>query len=54
MYIYMLNKSLNFWILLRAVRDFTESSQGAGLLPLSGVLPDMKSDTERYVTLQQM
>ncbi|KAI9596629.1 NEDD8-activating enzyme E1 regulatory subunit [Syncephalis fuscata] len=47
-------QSSNFWILLRAVRDFTESTEGAGLLPLSGVLPDMKADTERYVALQQI
>ncbi|RKP23875.1 NEDD8-activating enzyme E1 regulatory subunit [Syncephalis pseudoplumigaleata] len=47
-------QSSNFWILLRAMRDFTASSQGAGLLPLSGTLPDMKSDTENYVALQQI
>ena len=53
-----------FWLLLRAVRDFTELSveEGGGrlttedgvmdMLPLAGSLPDMKSDTTSYVTLQ--
>ncbi|KAM0750517.1 NEDD8-activating enzyme E1 regulatory subunit [Meredithblackwellia eburnea MCA 4105] len=44
--------SSNFWILLRAVRNFVEHPSSEGLLPLSGALPDMKADTQRYVGLQ--
>lgn len=51
-------QSPNFWLLLRAVRDFvqlpTSSGGGGGLLPLSGALPDMKAETGRYVQLQNV
>lgn len=46
-------KSSSFWIIAKAVRDFMEN-EGAGLLPLKGVLPDMTADTEKYVNLQQI
>ncbi|KAI9480556.1 MAG: NEDD8-activating enzyme E1 regulatory subunit-like protein [Benjaminiella poitrasii] len=42
-----------FWILTRAVRDFVEN-EGQGQLPLSGKLPDMKSDTCNYIGLQKV
>ncbi|KAF9434216.1 NEDD8-activating enzyme E1 regulatory subunit [Entomortierella beljakovae] len=46
-------KSSDFWILTRAVRDFVnDHSKSSGLLPLSGTIPDMKAQTESYVTLQ--
>ena len=44
-----------FWILARALRDFVaDPAQGDGLLPLTGSIPDMESDTESYVQLQTM
>lgn len=43
----------NFWVIARAVRDFV-ANEGAGLLPLPGVVPDMKADTTKYVTMQTM
>jgi amyloid beta precursor protein binding protein 1 len=39
--------------LTRAVRDFVEN-EGGGQLPLSGKLPDMKSDTLNYIGLQKI
>ncbi|KAI7887818.1 Nedd8 activating enzyme E1 subunit 1 [Mucor mucedo] len=45
--------SPHFWILARAVRDFVEN-EGGGHLPLSGKLPDMKSDTLNYIGLQNV
>ncbi|GAA5800470.1 hypothetical protein HPULCUR_005900 [Helicostylum pulchrum] len=42
-----------FWILARALRDFVETESG-GQLPLSGKLPDMKSDTMNYIGLQKV
>ncbi|CEP12642.1 hypothetical protein [Parasitella parasitica] len=42
-----------FWILTRAVREFVEN-EGGGQLPLSGKLPDMKSDTCNYINLQNV
>ena len=45
-------QSSNFWLLLRAVRTFTQHPSTFSLLPLSGALPDMKADTQRYVGLQ--
>ncbi|KAJ3411946.1 NEDD8-activating enzyme E1 regulatory subunit [Chytridiales sp. JEL 0842] len=41
----------NFWIIARAVRDFTQN-EGGGRLPLAGVVPDMKADTESFVSMQ--
>ncbi|KAI8087500.1 hypothetical protein BDF21DRAFT_335428 [Thamnidium elegans] len=47
------NESPYFWILARALRDFVETESG-GQLPLSGKLPDMKSDTMNYIGLQKV
>ena len=46
-------ESVDFWILLHALKRFVEN-EGEGTLPVSGVIPDMKSDTESYVLLQRM
>jgi len=43
--------SSNFWILVRSLADFVNAT---GFLPLSGVLPDMKADSSRYVLLQNI
>ncbi|OLL26080.1 NEDD8-activating enzyme E1 regulatory subunit [Neolecta irregularis DAH-3] len=43
--------SSNFWILVRSLADFVAAT---GFLPLSGVLPDMKADSSRYVLLQNI
>ncbi|XP_048731637.1 NEDD8-activating enzyme E1 regulatory subunit-like isoform X2 [Ostrea edulis] len=45
------SESKPFWILLRAVREFVEN-EGKGALPLRGSIPDMTSDSERYIQLQ--
>ncbi|KAF9183067.1 NEDD8-activating enzyme E1 regulatory subunit [Haplosporangium sp. Z 767] len=48
-------ESTNFWILVRAVRDFVnDQEKSGGLLPLSGTIPDMKAQTGSYVTLQSI
>ncbi len=36
---------------MRAIREFCEN-EGLGQLPLRGTIPDMVSDTERFVALQ--
>ncbi|KAM0786806.1 hypothetical protein ACM66B_002238 [Microbotryomycetes sp. NB124-2] len=46
--------SSNFWLLLRAVHDFTQHPSTGGLLPLSGALPDMHADSKGYVKLQTL
>jgi hypothetical protein len=51
MHWYHLLQSTYFWIIARSVRDFV-ANEGDGQLPLSGKLPDMKSDTKNYVGLQ--
>lgn len=43
-------ESKPFWILIRALKDFVEE-EGKGALPVRGTLPDMTSDTDRYVKL---
>ncbi|CAG8565652.1 5552_t:CDS:2 [Acaulospora colombiana] len=45
------SNSSNFWIIMRAVRDFV-TNEGQGLLPLAGAVPDMKAYTSGYVALQ--
>lgn len=44
--------SADFWFLARAVADFVRG-EGQGLLPVAGVVPDMKSDTARFIHLQK-
>jgi len=43
--------SSKFWILAAAVRRFVERE---GLLPLTGTIPDMTSDTHSYIALQEV
>ncbi|KAI0654973.1 hypothetical protein C8Q70DRAFT_1022833 [Cubamyces menziesii] len=43
-----------FHALLGTLADFTKDPSGPGTLPLSATLPDMKSDTESYVKLQNL
>ncbi|KAG2216999.1 hypothetical protein INT45_003037 [Circinella minor] len=45
--------SNSFWIITKAIKDFVDN-EGQGQLPLTGKLPDMKSDTENYVNLQKI
>ncbi|KAG0347216.1 NEDD8-activating enzyme E1 regulatory subunit [Podila humilis] len=48
-------QSSSFWIIARAVRDFVEdTAKSGGLLPLSGTIPDMKAQTDSYITLQNI
>lgn len=42
-----------FWIMARAVKEFVEK-EGDGALPLRGSLPDMTSDSQRYIALQNV
>ncbi|XP_059091053.1 NEDD8-activating enzyme E1 regulatory subunit-like isoform X2 [Tigriopus californicus] len=42
-------KSSDFWFIVRGIRDFLEST---GHLPLKGTIPDMFSDSQRYIQLQ--
>ncbi len=41
----------DFWILSRALKDFVEAN---GTLPLRGSIPDMFSDSKRYIQLQNI
>merc|ERR1712241_396653 len=43
--------SSNFWIMAHALRDFVNSEER---LPVSGVVPDMFSDSERFIKLQNL
>ena len=49
-------KSDNFWFICRAVKDFVEAqgTGGGACLPLRGTIPDMFSDSERYIQLQNV
>jgi len=47
-------KSNNFWFICRAVRDFVEAQGSGACLPLRGTIPDMFSDSERYIQLQNV
>ncbi|OAV96502.1 hypothetical protein PTTG_00960 [Puccinia triticina 1-1 BBBD Race 1] len=40
-----------FWLLVRSLREFVKQHPNHQL-PLSGVLPDMKSDTKNYIKMQ--
>lgn len=41
-----------FWLLARALADFVDAH--SGVLPVSGVVPDMTASTEMYVALQEV
>ena len=45
--------SSNFWLLMNALKKFVENDNNK-LLPLRGSLPDMFSDSERYIKLQNI
>ncbi|KAJ8686158.1 hypothetical protein QAD02_021952 [Eretmocerus hayati] len=47
------SKSQTFWIIVKAIRDFMEN-EGNNLPPVRGALPDMVSDTDKFVSLQQI
>ncbi|CAF0710385.1 unnamed protein product [Brachionus calyciflorus] len=46
-------KSDKFWIIIRAIKEFTEN-EGMGHLPLRGTLPDMFSDSDKYIAIQNV
>lgn len=48
-----LKEKNSFWIIARAVKEFVEK-EGNGVLPLRGSLPDMTSDSQRYIALQNV
>lgn len=41
-----------FWLLARSLADFVDAN--SGILPVTGVVPDMTASTETYVALQQV
>lgn len=46
-------ESSNFWVLVRAVKEFAHN-EGNGALPVRGSIPDMTSDSDRYIQLHQV
>ena len=46
-------KASQFWLQVAALEKFIHY-EGQGRLPFSGIVPDMKSDTQSYVQLQKM
>ncbi|GFR05999.1 NEDD8-activating enzyme E1 regulatory subunit [Trichonephila clavata] len=47
------SESKPFWILAKALKEFV-SNEGQGCLPVRGVIPDMTSDTQSYIKLQNI
>ena len=45
--------SNNFWIIMRGIKEFVEE-EDRGHLPCNGIIPDMFSDSERYIALQNV
>ncbi|XP_040265216.1 NEDD8-activating enzyme E1 regulatory subunit [Bufo bufo] len=46
-------QSSDFWILARAVKEFT-ACEGKGNLPLRGTIPDMIADSAKFIKLQNV
>ncbi|KAG7315001.1 hypothetical protein KOW79_021089 [Hemibagrus wyckioides] len=42
-----------FWVMARSVRDFVQN-EGNGKLPLRGTIPDMISDSDKFINLQNV
>lgn len=47
------SETKSFWILVKALKEFV-GKEGEGNLPVRGVIPDMTSDTQNYVKLQNI
>lgn len=47
------SESSNYWVLAQAVKQFVDN-EGNGALPLRGAIPDMTSDSKRYIQLQNV
>jgi NEDD8-activating enzyme E1 regulatory subunit len=47
------SQSKPFWIMVRALKEFVEN-EGNGMLPLRGTIPDMFSDSEKFINLQNV
>ena len=47
------DKSTDFWILVRALRDFMDN-EGGGFLPCSTNIPDLTMDSKSYVKLKSI
>ncbi|XP_040185601.1 NEDD8-activating enzyme E1 regulatory subunit isoform X2 [Rana temporaria] len=43
----------NFWILARAIKEFT-AAESNGNLPLRGTIPDMIADSDKFIKLQNV
>ncbi|XP_038628682.1 NEDD8-activating enzyme E1 regulatory subunit [Tachyglossus aculeatus] len=43
----------SFWILARAVKEFV-AKEGQGTLPVRGTIPDMTSDSDKFIKLQNV
>lgn len=44
----------SFWILVATLKRYLQTTESEGLLPLPGVLPDMKADTKGFIKLQNI
>ncbi|KAK7077671.1 NEDD8-activating enzyme E1 regulatory subunit [Halocaridina rubra] len=42
-----------FWIMARALHEFV-TSEGRGVLPVRGTIPDMTADSEKYIKIQNL
>ena len=47
------SNSQDFWVIVRAIKEFSEN-EGFGHLPLRGTIPDMVSDSDKFVALQNV
>ncbi|TKS70264.1 NEDD8-activating enzyme E1 regulatory subunit APP-BP1 [Collichthys lucidus] len=46
-------KTLPFWVMLRAVKEFV-LNEGNGSLPVRGTIPDMIADSQKFINLQNV
>ncbi|DAZ94488.1 TPA: hypothetical protein N0F65_003422 [Lagenidium giganteum] len=46
------NETPSFWLLARGLADFVDANDG--MLPITGIVPDMTASTDTYVTLQNL
>lgn len=46
-------QSANFWFLVRALKEFV-ASEGKGLLPVRGSIPDMTASSKMFIDLQKV
>ena len=43
----------SFWLMAKSLQEFANNNESS-LLPVSGIIPDMTADSEKYIKIQNL